>query len=126
MSATLVAGNVTLTVSTPFEIQRGDEGVHEVKITLACRISEESDLTIMARQLAALENRVRQIEEGFGNEITVETFVHGELAAIIGDISAQAAAATGTTENCEITDPIRLELTALLGGIAENAEGETE
>ncbi len=121
-----LSGNVTLTVSTPFEIQRGDEGVHEVKITLACRISEESDLTIMARQLAALENRVRQIEEGFGNEITVETFVHGELAAIIGDISAQAAAATGTTENCEITDPIRLELTALLGGIAENAEGETE
>jgi hypothetical protein len=59
-------------------------------------------------------------------KLTVETFVHGELATIIGDISAQAAAATGTTENCEITDPIRLELTTLLGGIAENTEGETE
>jgi hypothetical protein len=121
-----LSGYTTLTVSTPFEIQRGDEGVHEVKITLACRISEESDLTVMARQLAALENRVRQIEEGFGNEIAVETFVHGELTAMIGGISEQTVAATGTAGTCEIAESIRLELTAMLGGIAENAEGETE
>jgi hypothetical protein len=121
-----LSGYTTLTVSTPFEIQRGDEGVHEVKITLACRISEESDLTVMARQLAALENRVRQIEEGFGNEIAVETFVHGELTAMIGGISEQTVAATGTAGTCEIAESIRLELTAMLGGITENAEGETE
>ena len=121
-----LSGYTTLTVSTPFEIQRGDEGVHEAKITLACRISEESDLTVMARQLAALENRVRQIEEGFGNEIAVETFVHGELTAMIGGISEQTVAATGTAGTCEIAESIRLELTAMLGGITENAEGETE
>ena len=33
-----LSGNTTLTVSTPFEIQRGDEGVHEVKITLSCQV----------------------------------------------------------------------------------------
>lgn len=120
-----LSGNATLTVSTPFDIQRGDEGVHEVKITLSCQVSEDSDLTIMARQLASLENRVRQIEEGFSNEIAVEDLIHGELAAMIGNITAQAEPVIGTVDACEISDPVRLELTALFG-ITENAEGETE
>ena len=120
-----LSGNATLTVSTPFDIQRGDEGVHEVKITLSCQVSEDSDLTIMARQLASLENRVRQIEEGFSNEIAVEDLIHGELAAMIGNITAQAEPVIGTVDACEISAPVRLELTALFG-ITENAEGETE
>lgn len=120
-----LSGNVTLTVSTPFEIQRGDEGVHEVKITLACQVSEDSDLTIMARQLASLENRVRQIEEGFSNEIAVEDLIHADLFAMIGNITSQAEPAIGTVDACKISDPVRLELTALFG-ITENAEGETE
>lgn len=120
-----LSGNATLTVSTPFEIQRGDEGVHEVKITLACQVSEDSDLTIMARQLASLENRVRQIEEGFSNEIAVEDLIHADLIAMIGGITSQAETVTGTTDTCEIADPVRLELTALFG-ITENVEGETE
>ena len=121
-----MSGNTTLTVSTPFEIQRGDEGIHEVKISLSCQVSEESDLTIMARQLASLENRVRQIEEGFGNEITVEDFVHGELAAMIGRIDAETTISLGTSEACEITESVNLELKALFGSITENAGGEIE
>ena len=60
-------GSATLTVSTPFEIRRGDEGVHEVKIALAVEKAEES--AALSQRLAALENRVRQIESGFNNEI---------------------------------------------------------
>lgn len=121
-----LSGNTTLTVSTPFEIQRGDEGVHEVKITLSCQVSEESDLTIMARQLASLENRVRQLEEGFSNEIAVEDLIHADLAAMIGRIDSEAGITLGTSEACEITEPVSLELKALFGSITENAGGETE
>ena len=120
------SGNVTLTVSTPFDIQRGDEGVHEVKVTLSCQVSEDSDLTIMARQLASLDNRVRQIEEGFSNEISVEDVIHGELAGMIGNITSEVDTAAGTANSYVLTDPVRLELTAMFGGITENAEGESE
>ena len=73
-----------------------------------------------------LENRVRQIEEGFGNEITVEDFVHGELAAMIGRIDAETTISLGTSEACEITESVNLELKALFGSITENAGGEIE
>lgn len=121
-----LSGNTTLTVSTPFEIQRGDEGVHEVKIALICEASDESELATMARQLASLENRVRQIEEGFANEIEVEEVIHGELAEMFGRIDSEARVTLGTSGSFSISEPIRLELTALLGGMTENAEGETE
>ena len=121
-----LSGNTTLTVSTPFEIQRGDEGVHEVKIALACAVAEESDFTILVRRLSSLENRVRQIEQGFGNEITVEEAIHGDLADAIGNMTAQAGAAIGTSGDCEIIEAVRLELTAIIGSITENAGGESE
>lgn len=120
-----MSGNATLTVSTPFDIQRGDEGVHEVKIALSCRVSEESDLTIMMRKLASLENRVRQIEEGFENEISVEDLIRCDLTEAIGRISLETAAVPGTSGSCEITEQVNLELTAMITGIVENAEGET-
>lgn len=120
-----LSGNTTLTVSTPFEIQRGDEGVHEVKIALICKAAEESDFTVLARQLASLENRVRQIEKGFANEIVVEEVIHGELAGVIGRINAEASVSTGTSGAFVITEPVRLELTGMFGDISENAGGES-
>ena len=119
-------GNTTLTVSTPFEIQRGDEGVHEVRIALSCVLAAESDYTVLTARIAALENRVRQIEKGFGNEIVVEEVVHGDLAAAIGSITAQAGTTVGGSGAFGIADTVRLELTALFGGITENAGGESE
>ena len=83
-------GNATLTVSTLFEIQRVDEGMHEVKIALAFAVAGEPDIPALARQLAALENHVRQIEEGFNNEITVEEAVDGSLAEMVGTIIPHA------------------------------------
>ena len=121
-----LSGNTTLTVSTPFEIRRGDEGVHEVKIALLCKASDESELTAIARQLASLENRVRQIERGFSNEINVEEVIHGELAAIIGRIDSEAALIPGSSGAFEVTETMRLELTALFNGIRESVEGEIE
>ena len=121
-----LSGNTTLTVSTPFEIRRGDEGVHEVKIALLCKASDESELTAIARQLASLENRVRQIEKGFSNEINVEEVIHGELAAIIGRIDSEAALIPGSSGAFEVTETMRLELTALFNGIRESVEGEIE
>ena len=121
-----LSGNTTLTVSTPFEIQRGDEGVHEVKIALVCQASDESELTAIARQLASLENRVRQIEKGFNNEIDVEEVIHGELAAIIGRIDSEANVIPGTSDGFAVNETVHLELTALLGGMAESVEGEIE
>ena len=121
-----LSGNTTLTVSTPFEIRRGDEGVHEVKIALLCKASDESELTAIARQLASLENRVRQIEKGFANEINVEEVIHGELAAIIGRIDSEAALIPGSSGAFEVSETMRLELTALFDGIRESVEGEIE
>ena len=121
-----LSGNTTLTVSTPFEIQRGDEGVHEVKIALACAVAEESDFTILVRRLSSLENRVRQIEQGFGNEISVEEVIHGELAEAIGSMNAQAIATIGTSGTFEITEAVKVELSAIIGTISENAGGESE
>ena len=121
-----LSGNTTLTVSTPFEIQRGDEGVHEVKIALVCAASDESELTTIARQLASLENRVRQIEEGFANEIDVEEVIHGELAEMIGRIDSQAVVTPGTSGSFAVADSVHLELTAMLGKMMESAEGEIE
>jgi hypothetical protein len=79
----------------------------------------------MARQLASLENRVRQIEEGFSNEIVAEDLIHADLAAMIGRISAEAHTILGTSEACEITESVNLELKALFS-ITENAGGEIE
>ena len=120
-----MSGNVTMSVSTPFEIRRGDEGIHEVKITLSCRVSEESDLTILMRRFDSLENRVRQIEEGFENEISVQDFIRCGLGGMFGRIRSDVSAETGIAENCEIREPLRVELTGLFGGMIENAEGET-
>lgn len=121
-----LSGNTTLTVSTPFEIQRGDEGVHEVKIALICAASDESELTTIARQLASLENRVRQIEEGFANEIDVGEVIHGELAEMIGRIDSQAVVTPGTSGGFAVADSVHLELTAMLGKMTESVEGEIE
>ena len=121
-----LSGNTTLTVSTPFEIQRGDEGVHEVKIALICEASDESELTTIARQLASLENRVRQIEEGFMGEIEVEEVIHGELAEIIGRIDSEAVAAPGTSGAFAVSETVHFELMAMISGMTESAEGEIE
>ena len=120
-----MSGNVTMSISTPFEIRRGDEGIHEVKITLSCRVSEESDLTILMRRFDSLENRVRQIEEGFENEISVQDFIRCGLGGMFGRIRPDVSVETGIAENCEIREPLRVELTGLFGGMIENAEGET-
>ena len=121
-----LSGNTTLTVSTPFEIQRGDEGVHEVKIALVCEASDESELTTIARQLASLENRVRQIEKGFANEIEVEEVIHGELVEIIGRIDTNATATPGTSGAFAVNETVHLELMAMISGMTESAEGEIE
>ena len=80
----------------------------------------------MMRKLAALENRVRQIEEGFENEIAVEDLIRCDLAEMIGGITTEANTAFGTSDACEINERVHLELTAMLGALTENAEGETE
>ena len=121
-----LSGNTTLTVSTPFEIQRGDEGVHEVKIALICEASDESELTTIARQLASLENRVRQIEAGFMGEIEVEEVIHGELAEMLGRIDSEAVATPGTSGAFAVNETVHLELMAMISGMTENAEGEIE
>ena len=121
-----LSGNTTLTVSTPFEIQRGDEGVHEVKIALVCEASDESELTTIARQLASLENRVRQIEKGFANEIEVEEVIHGELAEMIGRIDSEAVVTPGTSGAFAVNETVHLELMAMISGMTESVEGETE
>lgn len=121
-----LTGNTTLTVSTPFDIQRGDEGVHEVRIALACVAAEESDFTVLTRRIAALENRVRQIEKGFGNEINVEEVVHGDLAEAIGSVTGRASAEHMGSGAFGITEAVRLELAAMFGVISENAGGESE
>ena len=121
-----LSGNTTLTVSTPFEIQRGDEGVHEVKIALACAVAEESDFTFLFRRLSSLENRVRQIEQGFGNEITLEEAIQCDLAAAIGSMNTNAVITIGTSGSFEITEAVGVELSAIIGGITENTGGESE
>ena len=121
-----LSGNTTLTVSTPFEIQRGDEDVHEVKIALACAVAEESDFTFLFRRLSSLENRVRQIEQGFGNEITLEEAIQCDLAAAIGSMNTNAVITIGTSGSFEITEAVGVELLAIIGGITENAGGESE
>ena len=121
-----LTGNTTLTVSTPFEIQRGDEGVHEVKIALVCVPSDESELTAIARQLASLENRVRQIEKGFANEIEVEEVIHGELAEMIGRIDSEAGLYPGTSGAFAVDETVRIELMAMFGSMTESVEGESE
>ncbi len=121
-----LSGNTTLTVSTPFEIRRGDEGVHEVRIALLCKASDESEMTAIARQLASLENRVRQIEKGFANEISVEEVIHGELAAMIGRIDSEANVIPGTSGGFAVSETVRLELTPLFNGIRESVEGDID
>jgi hypothetical protein len=68
---------------------------------------------------------VRQIEEGFSNEIVAEDLIHANLAAMIGRISAETHTDLGTSETCEITETVNLELKALFS-ITENAGGEIE
>jgi hypothetical protein len=79
----------------------------------------------MARQLASLENRVRQLEEGFMGEIEVEEVIHGELAEMIGRIDVQALVNPGTSGAFTVNEPVHLELMSMLGGITEDVEGET-
>ena len=121
-----LSGNTTLTVSTPFEIQRGDEGVHEVKIALVCETSDDSELTTIARQLASLENRVRQIEKGFANEIEVEEVIHGDLAEMFGRIDSEAVVIPGTSGAFSVNETVHLELMAMISGMTESVEGEAE
>jgi hypothetical protein len=96
-----------------------------VKIALSFSVSEESDITILVQQLAALENRVRQIEKGFNNEIEAEEAIVAGLDLIFGRIDSEAGGVHITPDGREITDPVRLELGQMFGGFAENAEGET-
>ncbi|MBQ8962614.1 MAG: hypothetical protein IJ089_02280 [Clostridia bacterium] len=121
-----MTGNAVLTVSTPFEILRGDEGVHEVKIALVCQPAEETELSYMLRQLASLENRVRQIEKGFNNEIAVDDAIHADLALAIGVMDEQTGTAYGTSDSREIDEPIRVELMAMISSLTEEAGGESE
>lgn len=121
-----MTGNAVLTVSTPFEILRGDEGVHEVKIALVCQPAEETELSYMLRQLASLENRVRQIEKGFNNEITVDDEIHADLALAIGAVTEETGSAYGTSDSREIDEPIRVELMAMISPLTEEAGGESE
>ena len=69
---------------------------------------------------------MRQIEKGFNNEIDVEEVIHGELAAIIGRIDSEANVIPGTSDGFAVNETVHLELTALLGGMAESVEGEIE
>ena len=119
-------GRATLSVSTPFEIQRGDEGIHEVKVTLAFSESEESDITVLARKLAALENRVRQIEEGFNNEIEVEDMIREGIRLPIGGMDSHAEATYLGADFFEISEPVGIDLTRMFGGFTESAQGEGE
>ena len=121
-----LTGSATLTVSTPFEIQRGDEGIHEVKISLSFEASDESDLSVMSRQIASLENRVRQLEKGFGNELSVEDAIHSDLTLIIGEIAAHAGMTYITPGHREASETVSLDLRSLFGNITENAEGNSE
>ena len=121
-----LSGSVTLSVSTPFEIQRGDEGIHEVKVALSFAVTEESDINTLARQLAALENRVRQIEKGFNNEIEVEDAIHAELDLIFSGVNSQVETTHLEADSFELSEPVRLELTRMFGGFTEKAEGESE
>ena len=121
-----LTGNTTMTVSTPFDIQRGNEGVHEVKIALSCVAATESDFTVLTSRIAALENRVRQIEKGFGNEISVEEVIHGDLAQAIGSMTGRASATVLGSGAFGVTEEVRLELAAMFGAITENAGGDTE
>ena len=117
-------GSATLTVSTPFEIRRGDEGVHEVRIALAFDGSEESDTSTLVHRLAALENRVRQIESGYNNELEVEETISCSLTPAFGQIVSEAAIAHGGAGYTEIRENVHLELTTIFGEITE--EGSTE
>ncbi len=121
-----MTGNTTLTVSTPFNIQRGDEGVHEVRVTLSCTATEESELGNLLTTIAALENRVRQIEKGFNNEIIASDLIYGELAGIIGEIREEAGGAVGTNGSFVAEDQVNIDLAAIFNGITENVEGVTE
>jgi len=121
-----MTGNAVLTVSTPFEILRGDEGVHEVRIALICQPAEETELSLIERHLASLENRVRQIETGFNNEIAVDDVIHADMAAAIGGVSERVTHVYGTQEEESITETIHLELMAMISPLTEEAGGESE
>ena len=121
-----MTGNAVLTVSTPFEILRGDEGVHEVRIALICQPAEETELSLIERHHASLENRVRQIEKGFNNEIAVDDVIHADIAAAIGGVSERVLHAYGTHEDESITEPIHLELMAMISPLTEEAGGKSE
>ena len=69
---------------------------------------------------------MRQIEEGFANEIEVEEVIHGELAEMIGRIDSQVVAAPGTSGSFAVSETVHLELMNLLGTMTERAEGEIE
>ena len=91
-----------------------------------CQPAEETELAYILRQLSSLENRVRQIEKGFNNEIAVDDVVHVDLMPAIGDVQDTVLHAFGTPEDESIAETIHLELTALVENINESAVGEVE
>ncbi len=118
-------GYTTLTVSTPFEIQRGDEGIHEARITLACTESDTSEIADLLKRVNSLEIRIRQMEDGFDNEISVEDPVHVDNTAMIGGILPGADTEIWSGDKYTISEPVVVDFTAALsGGILSEVESE--
>ena len=69
---------------------------------------------------------MRQIEKGFGNEISVEEVIHGDLAQAIGGMTGRASATILGSGAFGVSEEVRLELTAMFGALTENAGGDTE
>jgi hypothetical protein len=75
-------------------------------------------------RLAALENRVRQLESGFNNELEVEDSISCSLTPAFGNVVSDVRVVPGGAGRSEISETIQLELTAMFGEI--NEEGSTE
>ena len=75
-------------------------------------------------RLAALENRVRQLESGFNNELEVEDSIQCSLAPAFGSVVSDVRVVPGGADRSEISETIQLELTTMFGEISE--EGTTE
>ena len=59
-------------------------------------------------------------------EIEVEEVIHGDFAEAFGRINSQAVVTPGTSGAFAVDETVHVELLALLGGMTESAEGETE
>ena len=99
-----------------------------ISITAVDVTSDYSYATVYFSVLGADSGteRMREIEEGFANEIEVEEVIHGELAEMIGRIDSEVIAIPGTSGGFAVSETVHLELMDLLGGIMERAEGEIE